>query len=94
MLRALLLAGALIFAALPANAGEEIVFRFTEEQARRACEAKGEKSFEIITSESGPYTLMCLDYEHWYLLRKIILEDGTPQWNPVVKETPEAGEKK
>lgn len=96
---------AIALAPLAARAEEEIVFRFTEEQAKEACKVTGQKGFEAITSDDGNYTLNCLwgAYEdsegrshpdHWMFLRKgEIVLDGIkrPSWHVVVvEETPEA----
>jgi hypothetical protein len=84
-----------------AQAQEEIVFSFTEEEARAACDPKGREAFETLQSEDGQYTLICIypageDEDgrshpgHWELLRKSEIPEGAslPAWRPVVVVEP------
>ncbi len=73
-----------------AFASEEIVFRFTEEQAGEACKAwiKGKKAdpFSVIRSEDDNYALVCLEQGHWTLLKKGVHDGDKQQWDPVERE--------
>ena len=86
-MRYLLFAMALLLLPLPAQAEEEIVFRFTPKQAEEAC-AKG--SVRLIRSEDGNFELLCKDRHNWALLKRgkqvtDHLRDDVWQWDPVVK---------
>ena len=66
-----------------AFAGDEIVFRFTEEQALAACTGPGSAALH---SEDGDYMLICRDPNHWGLGKKAeTLPGGNQLWRPVVR---------
>lgn len=66
---------------------EEIVFRFTEDQAGEACKAwhKGNETdpFSVIRSEDDNYALVCLEQGRWTLLKKGVHDGDKQQWDPV-----------